>query len=115
MSHQSAITTHVLDTAIGRPASGVPVSLDQWIDGDGWRIISQSTTGTDGRVAAFGPAELPAGRYKVTFDTFSYFDSLGQPAFYPEVSVVFMLNDPATQYHIPLVLSPFAYSTYRGS
>ena len=115
MSHQSAITTHVLDTAIGRPAAGVPVSLDRWSDGDGWRTITQMTTDADGRIAAFGPAELPAGRYKVTFDTFSYFDSRGQSAFYPEVSVVFMLDDPATHYHVPLVLSPFAYSTYRGS
>ena len=115
MSHQSAVTTHVLDTAIGRPAAGVPVSLDQWIDGDGWRIITQATTDVDGRVAAFGPAELTVGRYKVTFDTFSYFDALGQPAFYPEVTVVFVLSDPAVHYHIPLVLSPFAYSTYRGS
>ena len=97
-----------------RPAAGVPVTLAQ-LDGDAWRVLAEAVTDADGRVSQFGPESVPVGRYRVTFDTQAYFASLGQTAFYPEVQVVFELTDGEAHYHVPLLLSPFAYSTYRGS
>lgn len=106
MSH---ITTHVLDTATGRPAVGVSVSL---LDGDE-TAISTGVTDADGRVSGFGPDALPAGRYRLVFDTGAWFGD--RPHFYPLVTIDFWLADAASHYHVPLLLSPFAYSTYRGS
>ena len=114
MSGRSHITSHVLDAATGTPAAGVPVTLSQ-LDGDVWRALADAVTDADGRVSQFGPENVPVGRYRVTFDTQAYFASLGQSAFYPEVQVVFELAEVDAHYHVPLLLSPFAYSTYRGS
>jgi 5-hydroxyisourate hydrolase len=114
MSARSHITSHVLDAATGRPAAGIPVTLAQ-LSSDGWQTLAEAVTDSDGRVSQFGPARVPAGRYRVTFDTETYFASLGQSAFYPEVQVVFELAEVDAHYHVPLLLSPFAYSTYRGS
>jgi len=114
MSGRSHITSHVLDAATGTPAAGVPVTLAQ-LDGDGWVTLAEAVTDADGRVSQFGPESVPAGRYRVTFNTEAYFASLGQTAFYPEVQVVFELVEVDAHYHVPLLLSPFAYSTYRGS
>ena len=114
MSARSHITSHVLDAATGRPAAGVPVTLAH-LSGDGWATLAEVTTDADGRVWQLGPGSVPAGRYRVTFDTETYFASLGQAAFYPEVQVVFELAQVDAHYHVPLLLSPFAYSTYRGS
>ena len=111
---RSHITSHVLDAATGTPASGVPVRLEQR-GVDGWRTLADDVTDADGRISSFGPEALPAGRYRVTFDTETYFASLGKTAFYPEVQIVFTLADVDAHYHVPLLLSPFAYSTYRGS
>ncbi|TFB83870.1 hydroxyisourate hydrolase [Cryobacterium algoricola] len=114
MAPRSRITTHVLDAVSGRPAAGVPVELEQRLE-SGWHALASAGTDADGRVSVLGPADLPAGRYRLTFDTGRYFAGTGQPTLYPEISVTIDLSDPAAHYHVPLLLSPFAYSTYRGS
>jgi 5-hydroxyisourate hydrolase len=109
------ITTHVLDTARGLPARGVPISLERATD-DGWELLGHGATDADGRardLVADGTA-LAAGRYRLTFDTGAYFRGRGEAAFYPEVAVVFTVASDE-HYHVPLLLSPFGYSTYRGS
>ena len=108
----SAITTHVLDTALGRPAAGVPVRLSR-ID-DEQAVLAEATTDDDGRVAELGPDQVPAGTYQLRFDTAAYCAATGQECFYPEVTVTFAVTDQR-HHHVPLLLSPFAYSTYRGS
>ena len=110
----SALSTHVLDTALGRPAAGVPVELAASTGDGGWQVLASGTTDDDGRVTAIGPDRVTPGRYRFTFDTGAYLAATGQPAFHPEVVVVFTVADDE-HYHVPLLLSPFAYSTYRGS
>jgi len=111
----SAITTHVLDTSRGRPAEGVPVTLAIEASGD-WRLIGEGITDADGRIASLAPKEvIVAGVYRLIFDTAKYFANHQQTSFYPEVTVVFTIDDPDAHYHVPLLLSPFGYSTYRGS
>jgi len=112
----SAITTHILDTARGCPAAGVSVILEYMAD-QGWTEIASGSTNLDGRIPDLLPAEheLLAGIYKLTFNTHGYFSSLPAEAFYPYVSVVFEIKNTAQHYHVPLLLSPFGYSTYRGS
>ena len=111
---RSHITTHVLDAARGLPASDVGVTLEQLADG-AWTVVGRGRTDADGRITTLGPAALPVGRYRVAFDTGSYFATQGTSTFYPEVVVVVELANPSAHYHVPLLLSPFAYSTYRGS
>jgi 5-hydroxyisourate hydrolase len=106
------ISTHVLDTARGRPATGVPVVLERAGDG-GWEEAGRSRTDADGR-APLTP-DVRAGRYRLTFDTGAYFGALGVRGFYPEVAVQFEVTDPGQHHHVPLLLNPFGYSTYRGS
>jgi len=110
------LSTHVLDASRGCPAAGVPVELF-CLDGGGWRRLGSGSTDPDGRLRDFGEsaAALAAGTYRLVFDTAAYFAATGQRGFYPEVSVTFDCADPAAHYHVPLLLSPFAYSTYRGS
>lgn len=110
----SAITTHVLDAVLGRPAVGVSVRLDL-LDGDVTRAVAEGRTDDDGRVRDLGPDEVAAGTYRVVFDTGSWFEAAGRPTFYPEVAVTFTVSDEQPHFHVPLLLSPFAYSTYRGS
>ncbi len=113
----SSITTHVLDTARGRPAGGLPVVLEAQ-GGDGrWRVVGKGTTDADGRVGQLLPkgASLQPGLYRLTFDTQSYFVAQELESFYPQVTVVFEVRDPTQHYHVPLLLSPFGFSTYRGS
>jgi 5-hydroxyisourate hydrolase len=110
----STVTTHVLDTGRGRPASGVPVRLER-VRPEGAETVATSTTDTDGRVGDLGPDDLPAGTYRLVLDTGAYFTKTGQTGFFPEVSVCFALTDPAQHHHVPVLLSPYAYSTYRGS
>jgi 5-hydroxyisourate hydrolase len=110
----STVTTHVLDTALGRPAPGVPVRLEH-VAGGQVSLIAEGVTDDDGRVRDFGPDGLAPGTYRVVFGTGAYFARLGQRAFYPEAAVTFVVDDGDGHYHVPLVLSPFAYSTYRGS
>lgn len=113
----SAITTHVLDTAKGRPAAGVQVLLEHRGEGGEWQAISRGVTDVDGRVRALHPDERPLtpGLYRLKFDTGRYFESQDVEAFYPEVVVVFEATPGEGHYHVPLLLAPFGYSTYRGT
>lgn len=113
----SRITTHVLDTAIGRPAAGVPVFLERLAGKDAPHVLGRGTTDADGRLRDLMPptAILDPGIYRITFDTGAYFLAQGLEAFYPEVAVVFEVADGTQHHHVPLLLSPFGYSTYRGS
>jgi 5-hydroxyisourate hydrolase len=109
----ATVSTHVLDARTGRPAVGVPLTLRRRTN-DGWAPVGHGATDDDGRCAALAPNGLPAGVWSLTFDTGAYFSASGVRGFYPEVSVVFEVSEPG-HHHIPLLLSPFAYSTYRGS
>jgi 5-hydroxyisourate hydrolase len=110
----SGITTHVLDTARGRPAAGVPVTLERGVD-SGWQPVARATTDADGRARDLLTSVPDSGRYRLTFDTSAYFRAAGEAAFYPEVSVTFVIAQGEEHFHLPLLLSPFGYSTYRGS
>jgi 5-hydroxyisourate hydrolase len=105
-----SLSTHVLDAMSGGPAAGVAVTLT---DGDGARLTAAATD-DDGRIAQLGD-DLPAGVYRLHFDTGSYFAALDVPTFYPEVVIAFEITDARGTYHVPVLLSPYAYSTYRGS
>jgi len=111
------ISSHVLDTSLGRPAAGVKISLEKLAPSEGWTQIGWGTTDNDGRVRELlaEGARLEEVRYRLVFDTYSYFAARNVQAFYPVVIVVFEVPDPNQHYHIPLLLSPFGYSTYRGS
>jgi 5-hydroxyisourate hydrolase len=112
----SGITCHVLDTSLGKPAGGVQVRLECRGSGQTWQTLGQALTNADGRVPAFEPVvQLATGEHRITFDTGSYFVRQGQPIFYPRVEVTFHVSSAAEHYHIPLLLSPYGYSTYRGS
>ncbi|MRX43429.1 hydroxyisourate hydrolase [Agromyces kandeliae] len=111
---RSRITTHVLDATSGRPAEGVAVELSARGD-DGWRALDDAVTDADGRISRIGPDTPPAGDYRLRFDTAAYFAALGVESFYPEVVLTFHVADDGRHVHAPLLLSPFAYSTYRGS
>ena len=111
------ITTHVLDTALGKPAANVGVTLEQ-LDAYGQsRVIGDARTDRDGRARDLLPADaLPeAGRYRLSFDIGAYFTAAGRETLYPQVSVTFEVRDTTQHYHIPLLVSPYGYSTYRGS
>jgi 5-hydroxyisourate hydrolase len=109
----SPVTTHVLDTARGRPAAGVEVTLEQ-SSGDGWSRVAGGSTDANGRLGELGSVGEP-GRYRLLFDTGSYFAAAGTQAFFPEVVVQFTVERPDEHHHVPLLLSPYGYSTYRGS
>jgi 5-hydroxyisourate hydrolase len=113
------LSTHVLDATTGRPAAGLLVRLER-AGADGWTPAGEGTTGPDGRLRLSGEFLGPAGAvepgvYRLTFDSGGYFRSRGSATFYPEVSVTFEMAERDGHYHVPLLLSPFAYSTYRGS
>jgi 5-hydroxyisourate hydrolase len=112
----SAITTHVLDTSRGMPASGVDVTLEIR-DGAGWRQLGRAQTDRDGRVRTLlsGDVVLEPGVYRLIFETSAYFDAQGTSTFYPHVSVVVRIEPGHAHYHVPLLISPFGYTTYRGS
>jgi 5-hydroxyisourate hydrolase len=103
----TTLSTHVLDTATGGPAVGMAVRLARW-GGDGWETLAEETTDDDGRVSTFG--DLAAGRFRLGFETGGYGNE-----FYPFVHVVFTVDEHRPHYHVPLLLSPYGYSTYRGS
>jgi 5-hydroxyisourate hydrolase len=115
----SPITTHILDTSTGQPARGVAVTLEiaRGPGCDGWLELAHGITNQDGRITQFDPSLdlLEPAAYRVRFDTGAYFLSTGVRGFYPEVHVIVRIDDPAQHFHIPLLLSPFGYSTYRGS
>ena len=110
---KSQLTTHVLDTARGRPAVGVPVVLASLVEGE-WTLLARGVTDDDGRAASLGPSAVPVGTYRFTFDTAAYFAATAQGSFLPWVVIVFDVIDDS-HYHVPVLLSPFGYSTYRGS
>jgi 5-hydroxyisourate hydrolase len=110
----TGITTHVLDTSRGRPAGGVNVSLERAAE-SGWRLVARGTTDADGRASDLLSAPPEDGRYRLRFDTGAYFRAVGAAVFYPEVMVTFVVEGGEDHYHVPLLLSPFGYSTYRGS
>jgi 5-hydroxyisourate hydrolase len=113
----STITTHVLDTARGRPAAGVPVRLEVRGEGGSWREVGEGVTDADGRIAEFVPPnrKLQRAVYRLTFDTSIYYAAQGERGFYTEVAVTFFVVEAGAHYHVPLLLSPYGYTTYRGS
>lgn len=104
-----SLSTHVLDARTGRPAAGLAVRLE----GADGAPLADALTDADGRVKDLGAPG--AGSFRLVFATGAYFATLDVPAFYPQVTIDFTVTDPAAHYHVPLLLSPFAYSTYRGS
>ena len=114
----SSVSSHVLDTSIGRPASQVRARLQllEAVDGvQHWKTLAEEKTDDDGRIRTFLDVPLAAGTYRVCFDTKTYFEGSSQPVFYPQIDVVFVVEGGDEHYHVPLLLSPFGYSTYRGS
>jgi 5-hydroxyisourate hydrolase len=110
------VSTHVLDTSAGRPAAAVSVRLQQQ-NGSAWTDLFAGVTDPDGRVPSLVPASASsaAGAYRLTFDVGDYFRGRGLESFYERVSIDFVVRDTAAHYHVPLLLSPYGYSTYRGS
>lgn len=110
-----SLSTHVLDTASGRPAAGLDLVLERQ-DASGWTTLVRATTDDDGRVAGLGAGDVStAGIYRLTFATGAWHAARGARCFYPEVAVLFEITAPEEHHHVPLLLSPFGYSTYRGS
>lgn len=112
----SQVTTHILDTALGRPAQGVRISLQGKQANDQWNPISEGTTDKDGRVNNLlgSKTKLTPGQYRLIFHTANYYQRLNIQCFYPEVNITFEIFDKS-HYHVPLLINPFGYSTYRGS
>lgn len=111
----SQVTTHVLDISAGKPAAGVLVILEVEKAG-GWKEVSREGTDADGRARnLLAPGSLVEGTYRLTFHTKTYFASGGITGLFPAIVVVFEVRDAKEHYHIPLLLSPFGYSIYRGS
>ena len=109
----SSLSTHVLDAVSGQPAAGVRVSLEGRV-GEKWQPLGDGVTDADGRLRDLAPDGLHAGAHRLVFATGDYFAATGQTGFYPEVTVAFTVIDDR-HYHVPLLLSPYAFSTYRGS
>ncbi len=107
----SSVSTHVLDAVSGGPAAGVPIAL---IGANG-AVLAAGHTDADGRNGDLGQGLLDAGVYRLRFDTAAYFAAIGISGFYPEIVIAFEITDDTAKYHVPLLLSPYAYSTYRGS
>ena len=110
------ITSHILDTSGGAPAAGVTVTL--MVNGkDGWRALASDTTNEDGRISAFDATELAPSNhtFRLSFDTGTWFEQQGLPVFFPLVDITFNIDPAQPHYHVPLLLNPFGYSTYRGS
>ena len=102
----AGITTHILDTAKGRPAAAVPVTLEMQ-NGDSWTLVGRGATDADGRLRTLTEGKtLQRATYRLTFET---------GGFFPQISIVFRVDSPDEHYHVPLLLSPYGYSTYRGS
>jgi 5-hydroxyisourate hydrolase len=108
------ITTHVLDVSSGRPAAGVDVLLEH-LSGGQWDSVAQGTTDDDGRLKTLLTEAPQPGAYRLIFGTRAYFDARGISGFYPEIVITFEVSGGEPHYHVPLLLSPFGYSTYRGS
>lgn len=112
----SPITTHILDTSLGSPARGVPIALAIQTESGDFQSVGSGVTNDDGRVAdLLAPGSLQVGTYRIRFDTGTYFAQQSSAGFYPYVDVVFRIEVTDQHYHVPLLLNPFGYSTYRGS
>ena len=111
----SPITTHVLDTALGKPAVGLTVRLERQEPPEIWRELARRSTDANGRIGDLLAIPLDRATYRLIFETGAYFARLGQPQFYPVIEVQFRIEALSEHYHVPLLLSPFGYSTYRGS
>jgi 5-hydroxyisourate hydrolase len=112
----SSISTHVLDTMLGRPADGLNVRLDVLTDDGSFLTLAERTTDAQGRVLDFLPrGALEARTYRLTFETAAYYAATTRTAFYPWIEVVFWVSSAEQHHHVPLLLSPFGYSTYRGT
>lgn len=110
-----SLSTHILDTALGRPAASVSLTLSQ-LDGESWRPLTSSRTDPDGRCKTLlGDHPLEAATYQLRFHTADYFHRLHLPSLYPFIDIVFTIADPTQHYHIPLLLTANGYTTYRGS
>lgn len=116
MSAQTTISTHVLDTSLGKPAAGIRVSLER-VEGERRTLLGSDTTNVDGRVASLVEAGSPIepGTYSLAFDVAAYFASGGRASFYKGIRIDFEVGAESQHYHVPLLLSPFGYTTYRGS
>lgn len=109
------ISTHVLDLARGVGGKGVPVTLMRQGPGGNWQKVGSGITGVDGRIRSFGDSrQFAAGTYRLTFDMTGYPDAVGAP-FFPEITLTFRVIDAGAHYHVPVVVSPYGYSTYRGT
>ncbi|MEK6578386.1 MAG: hydroxyisourate hydrolase [Bdellovibrionota bacterium] len=106
------ISTHILDTSLGHPAQGVAVQLEKR-SGDQWKLIEMGLTNSDGRILFQCPSE--AATYRLTFQVEEYFKKNKSGSFFTVIPVLFQITDPTRKYHIPLLLNPYGYSTYRGS
>ncbi len=111
----SPITTHVLDTAVGKPAKGIAVTLERQ-DKKQWKTIGKGKTDADGRLKTLmKEGSLTAGFYRLTFDAGPYFRRHNVQAFYKQIPIQFQIHGSEQHFHVPLLLNPFGYSTYRGS
>ncbi|MGU3433555.1 hydroxyisourate hydrolase [Actinomycetes bacterium M1A6_2h] len=110
---RSHITTHVLDAATGSPSQGVSVELARLTEG--WTTVVSRSTDVQGRISDLGPVALEPGIYRLTFDTGAYFARDGRPTFYPRIDITVEITATDEHYHVPILLSPFAFTTYRGS
>lgn len=110
------LSVHVLDLQSGQPSAGIKVTLEQRA-GEQWRQLASGVTNAQGRIAALYPEgkTIAAGEYRIVFQTGEHFASQGKPSFFPRIPVEFKVDNPEQHYHIPLLLSPFGYSTYRGN
>jgi 5-hydroxyisourate hydrolase len=109
-----SISTHVLDTSLGRPGAGIAVRLER--ETTAWTEVSTALTDTDGRATLVARGMgMDAGVYRLTFDAGAYFDRQAVAGFYRRIAIEFVVRDGASHHHVPLLLSPFGYSTYRGS
>jgi 5-hydroxyisourate hydrolase len=117
VSARGPITTHILDLGTGRPAEGVAVELERWRGEDGWETLGRGVSDADGRIQHLLPAGtlLATASHRLRFAIAAYFEAANRETFYPEVAIAFSVCDPTQHYHVPLLLSPFGYSTYRGS
>lgn len=111
----TGITTHVLDTSRGKPAPGVLVTLERRSHDGTWTPVGHGETDADGRLQSLASGPIESGTYRLTFDTGTYFRERHVETFYPEAIVVFNVSDGEQHYHVPLLLAPWGYSTYRGS
>lgn len=108
------ISTHILDTTRGKPAAGVTVVLEE-SNQEGWKKVNAGVTDADGRVKGLMVESPAVGTYRITFAVGAYFQAQNVKSFYPEVSIVFLVGEEGQHYHVPLLLNPFGFSTYRGS